>query len=350
MIIHVLINITLVISLIYLFYRFLYRFKKSVLEHPVTRVALLTMLAVVLTIFTVEIDGYIISMYFVPLLLISLVRQPFLFFISYGLVILTAWLTDVLYVEIIIIFLVAYTLSRGLNYKLNFSKFINMTLSHSLFIFIYFGIIYFVFSEISLMTIAAAIIVAHLTMFVTTVILNDINIIARILNRYEQDEYTDHLTQLGNVKALDRDVERWMHSKNHITMYLIDIDGFSAYNEHYGYRTGDSIIRQMVEALKNTSPQGALLFRNGGEEFTMLIPELSLDKSVRLADGIRKNIEKHQFHINEKEQISLTITIGIGYHSKSLNTNKSTLFKDANDMLHAAKKQGQNQIMFSPLS
>lgn len=349
MIIHVLINITLIISLIYLFYRLLYRVKRSILKHPYSRVALLTLLALVLTVFTIDIDGYTISMFFVPLLLISLVKHPFLFSLSYGLVILLQWFTDIFYLETIIIFLVSYAISTWVNYSLNFSKFINMTVSHSLFIIMYFGIIYFVLPSVPLMTIVLAILVSHLIMFVTTVILNDINIIARILNRYEQDEYTDHLTQLGNVKALDRDVERWMHSKNHITMYLIDIDGFGTYNEHYGYRTGDQIIRQMVDALNNTSPQGALLFRNGGEEFTMLIPELSLDKSVRLADGIRKNIEKHQFYINEEEQISLTITIGIGYHSKSLDTNKATLFKDAGDMLHAAKKQGQNQIMFSPL-
>lgn len=349
MLIHILTNITLVISIIYLFYRFFYKFKRSILRHAYTRVALLTLLAVTLTIFTVDIDGYIISMYFVPLLLISLVRHPFLFTLSYGLVILVQWLTNIFHLETIIIFLVAYAVSTWVNYSLNMSKFINMTVSHSLFIFMYFGIIYLVFPGLPLMMIVAAILVAHLIMFVTTVILNDITIIARILNRYEQDEYTDHLTQLGNIKALDRDVERWMNSKNHITMYLIDIDGFGTYNEHYGYRAGDAIIRQMVDALKNTSPQGSLLFRNGGEEFTMLIPELSLDKSVRLADGIRKSIEKHRFYINDEEQISLTITIGIGYHSKSLDTNKNTLFKDAGDMLHAAKKQGQNQIMFSPL-
>lgn len=349
MFLDVLINLTLVISIIYFYYRAIYRFNKSFVEHDRTQAILLAILALVLAYIMIDVNGFGISMFFVPLLLISIFKHPVIFSLTLLGVFMMKWIEGIFYWEMIVIFIVAHAIALLADHFQNFSRFVNSTISHSLFIFIYFIGIYVAFEVISLSTVFIAIIISHIIAFLTTIILNDINFIAKLIKRYEQDEYTDQLTQLGNSKALDRDVERWIASKNHLTMYLIDIDGFSTYNENYGYRTGDAIIRQMVDALKNISPQGSLLFRNGGEEFTILIPELSFDKSVRLADGIRKNIENHLFYIDDDEQISLTVTIGIGYHSKSLETDKTTLFKDAGDMLHRAKKQGQNQIMFSPL-
>lgn len=349
MFLDVLLNLTLVISIIYFYYRAIYRFNPSYVEHDCTQAILLAILALILAYLMIDINGFNMSMFFVPLLLISIFKHPIIFTLTLSLVFVMKWIEGIFYWEMIAIFLVAYVVSLLIDRSHNFSRFLNSTISHSLFIFIYFIGIYVAFEAISLSTMIIAIVISHIITFLTTIILNDINFIAKFVKRYEQDEYTDPLTHLGNSKALDRDVEKWIASKNHLTMYLIDIDGFSTYNENYGYRTGDAIIRQMVDALKNVSPQGSLLFRNGGEEFTMLIPELSFDKSVRLADGVRKSIENHQFYIDEDEQISLTISIGIGYHSKSLETDKTTLFKDAGDMLHRAKKQGQNQIMFSPL-
>lgn len=349
MILDVLMNLTIVVSIIYLYYRIIYKLNKSYVEHSQTQAILLAILALVLAYLMVDINGFYISMFFVPLLLISIDRHPIIFILTVSGVFLMKWGEGIFYWEMLAIFVGAYVIASIVDRIQNFSKFVNSTISHSLFILIYFISIYFVFDAISISTTIIAITISHVISFLTTITLNDINFIAKFLKRYELDEYTDHLTQLGNVKALDRDVEKWVQTKNHVTMYLIDIDGFSTYNENYGYHTGDYIIRQMVDALKNTSPQGAQLYRNGGEEFTLLIPELSFDKSVRLADGVRKNIANHMFYINEEEQISLTITIGIGYHSKSLKTDKTTLFKDAGDMLHRAKKQGQNQIMFSPI-
>lgn len=349
MIIDVLINITLVISIIYLYYRTIYRINKSFVESERTRAILLSILALVLSYLTVDIQNVSISMFFVPLLLIPIIRQPVVFTLTIIGAFLIQWYAGIFHWEMILIVLGAYIVATLVNHFQNFSRFVNSTISHSLFIVLYFATLYLVFDTITFSITLFAIVISHVIAFITTITLNDIHSISRFIKRYEQDEYIDQLTQVGNIKALDRDVEKWLLNKNHITMYLIDIDAFTTYNENYGYRTGDYIIRQMADALKNAAPQGALLFRNSGEEFTMLIPELSFDKSVRLADGIRKNIENHRFYINEEEQISLTVSIGMGYHSKTLNTDKTTLFKDSGDMLHRAKKQGQNQIMFSPL-
>ena len=79
----------------------------------------------------------------------------------------------------------------------------------------------------------------------------------------------------------------------------------------------------------------------------MIIPDISFDRTVRLGEAIRNAVENTNFHVGENEVIKLTVSVGIGF--KTPETTRRQLFKDADNMLHAAKKMGQNQVMFSPV-
>lgn len=88
-------------------------------------------------------------------------------------------------------------------------------------------------------------------------------------------------------------------------------------------------------------------FRNGGEEFSVVIRNYSLDQSVKLAENIRTGVEKSSFHLPNKEVIKLSVSIGVGYLSQDDHKSQRKVFKDADDMVHVAKNEGRNQVMFN---
>lgn len=81
------------------------------------------------------------------------------------------------------------------------------------------------------------------------------------------------------------------------------------------------------------------IFRNGGEEFSIVIFDYSLDRSVKLAENIRMAVEKSSFHLPNKEVIKLSVSIGVGYLSQDEYKSQRKVFKDADDMVHVAKKK-----------
>lgn len=77
--------------------------------------------------------------------------------------------------------------------------------------------------------------------------------------------------------------------------------------------------------------------------------DCSLDECVKLAESIRKAVEKSNFHLPDKIVIKLSVSIGVGYMTSESHKSQRKLFKDADDMLHVAKNEGRNQVMFSPI-
>lgn len=70
---------------------------------------------------------------------------------------------------------------------------------------------------------------------------------------------------------------------------------------------------------------------------------------MKLAENIRMAVEKSSFHLPNKEVIKLSVSIGVGYLSPDEYKSQRKVFKDADDMVHVAKKEGRNQVMFNPI-
>lgn len=174
-----------------------------------------------------------------------------------------------------------------------------------------------------------------------------------LVTRYENEDKYDYLTGLGNVKEFDRHlnhVSQIAEDKNEsLALLLIDIDGFKDVNDTYSHKSGDAVLKQMSQLLKNYVPKQFQIFRNGGEEFSVVIRNYSLDQSVKLAENIRTGVEKSSFHLPNKEVIKLSVSIGVGYLSQDDHKSQRKVFKDADDMVHVAKNEGRNQVMFNPI-
>ena len=174
-----------------------------------------------------------------------------------------------------------------------------------------------------------------------------------LVNRYENEDKYDYLTGLGNVKEFDRHLNQISkYTETHhesLGLLLIDIDGFKDVNDTYTHQAGDAVLKQMSQLLKNYVPKQFLIFRNGGEEFSVVINDYTLDQSVKLAENIRQGVEKSSFHLPNKEVIKLSVSIGVGYLTQNDRKSQRRVFKDADDMVHVAKSEGRNKVMFNPI-
>ncbi|WP_251943283.1 diguanylate cyclase [Staphylococcus sp. Marseille-Q5304] len=174
-----------------------------------------------------------------------------------------------------------------------------------------------------------------------------------LVNRYENEDRLDYLTGLGNVKEFDRHLNEVtkIAEDNHesLGLLLIDIDGFKEVNDSYTHNAGDAVLRQMAQLLKNYVPQQFSIYRNGGEEFSIVLNNYSLDQCVKLGESIREGVSQSTFHLPNNDVIKLSVSIGVGYITQEDHKSQRTVFKIADDMLHMAKNEGRNKVMFNPI-
>ncbi|WP_298942739.1 GGDEF domain-containing protein [uncultured Psychromonas sp.] len=126
------------------------------------------------------------------------------------------------------------------------------------------------------------------------------------------------------------------------TILMLDIDHFKVINDIYGHALGDKAIIETVSVIKQTIRQQDSLFRLGGEEFAIILPETSLISSKKLAERIRISIEKIEIP-TDLGNIKYTISIGVAAFSPKDESITATL-KNADEALYRAKSLGRNRV------
>lgn len=348
MFIDFLLNIALIISGIYLFYRIQFFEEKKIVETGLFQTLLMTTLAILTMLVPFSTADGEIALYFIPLLLlgaynsfiyglVSAVIVFFFYFYIFELSLGPFIVFSILY----LIFLMAAPFFQ----KITHTKLVIVNL---IFTSLYAIVINQLFYNISFMTGVILLVATSVIIFTAHIMYEDINQIYQLNKRIDDDEFIDHLTQLGNVKSLDRLVDEHFENDESLSLLLIDIDNFKRYNDKHSYDSGDKIIKQLASLLQNYVPTGGQLFRNSGEEFAMVIPNINFDKTVRLGEAIRNSVEYSKFHINEIDTVDVTVSVGVGYKEAALAT-KRDLVKEAESALFEAKKLGQNRVMFAPI-
>lgn len=95
-------------------------------------------------------------------------------------------------------------------------------------------------------------------------------------------------------------------------LIIIDIDNFKQVNDSYGHITGDLVIQAVAESLKESVRTSDLLVRYGGDEFLVLIENISLATALRIAEKIRKSVAKSDvFQPENFERVQVSISAGV---------------------------------------
>lgn len=157
---------------------------------------------------------------------------------------------------------------------------------------------------------------------------------------------TDFLTQLPNRRFYERrlqeNISTAKRNNSYLSLLMIDIDNFKAYNDKYGHDDGDLALLHVASCIKNSLQRDTdLVARFGGEEFIVLLPSTDSINAMRIAEQIRVNIE--QLDIEHKLSEKGIVTVSIGLEAlKGESLEKISLFKHADLALYFAKNTGKN--------
>ncbi|MCP2606268.1 diguanylate cyclase [Candidatus Aminicenantes bacterium AC-708-I09] len=160
--------------------------------------------------------------------------------------------------------------------------------------------------------------------------------------------YQDYLTGLPNRLLLnDRLNMTLAHAKRKglkFVLMFLDIDQFKDINDLFGHRIGDLLLKEIANRLKKTLRKSDTIARMGGDEFVILLPEITYKKDVeKISEKILKIIQEP--YIIENYRLYITTSIGIAFYPKD-GKDIDTLMKNADFAMYQAKIKGKNNYQF----
>ncbi|MEG1500940.1 MAG: diguanylate cyclase [Clostridiales bacterium] len=179
----------------------------------------------------------------------------------------------------------------------------------------------------------------------------------KLLNaKLNQLSITDALSNLYNRRFFDNSLpEYWQYCVNNqypFAILILDIDNFKIFNDTYGHRAGDNCLKAVSQGIEKTlaseNERYFAVCRYGGEEFAVILANMSQDKVFAKAEEIRNNIADLQ--MENKLAIAcpyLTISIGIAWDLADPNSNPQQFVEKADQALYIAKSTGRNKTIIS---
>ena len=162
--------------------------------------------------------------------------------------------------------------------------------------------------------------------------------------------FADGLTGIANRRhfdvAMEKEHRRAKRGASPLSLLMIDIDHFKAYNDHYGHQKGDQCLIQVAAALAALLKRPCdLMARYGGEEFAMILPETGVEQATLMAEAIRARTGElaipHERNSGELRRI--TVSIGIATQQVDAPVGIEALIGAADRALYLAKRNGRNR-------
>jgi diguanylate cyclase (GGDEF)-like protein len=179
---------------------------------------------------------------------------------------------------------------------------------------------------------------------------NKLEVIKQINYIYTRTKYlsiTDELTGLSNRRCFENSYEkeflRAVRYKNKLTLVMYDIDHFKHINDTYGHPCGDYILKEISNAALQTFRKTDTVFRFGGEEFVVILPETDINQAKIPLERFRKTVETLNLSY-QNQQINVTVSIGACQYNEEISSKEEFLQK-TDDALYEAKNLGRNKTV-----
>jgi len=156
---------------------------------------------------------------------------------------------------------------------------------------------------------------------------------------------TDPLTGLWNYRylreSLRREVERASRFGRMLTVLVLDLDHFKDVNDKYGHAAGDTVLGEFARRIRIGLREVDVAFRQGGEEFVVLLPETDAYGGVIVAERLGAVVRERLVPIEGRGAIPVTVSIG-GAVFPEHGANAQQVLEAADDALYAAKNAGRD--------
>lgn len=158
---------------------------------------------------------------------------------------------------------------------------------------------------------------------------------------------TDALTGVFNRRQFDMqmayELQRCQRSGRKLSLIMFDIDHFKQFNDRHGHQAGDQVLVVISQLAKEIIRTTDLLFRYGGEEFTIILPETDLCGALLLTDKLRQQIEQTKVEYEGHFLAGITASFGVAGYTP-LMREPAHLLHAVDEALYFAKNSGRNCI------
>jgi diguanylate cyclase len=176
----------------------------------------------------------------------------------------------------------------------------------------------------------------------------EIKTLRRDLESVRRDALTDPLTGIANRKLFDQRLREAcagaLETGGETCLVLLDIDHFKAFNDRYGHRVGDEVLKLVAKQMRDQVKGRDTPARYGGEEFALILPETSLVNAAKLADRIREALSGHTLTSRRSAMRYGRITLSAGVAAYRYGEPLEQLLQRADRALYRAKDQGRNRV------
>ncbi|MGO4210461.1 diguanylate cyclase [Terriglobus sp. 2YAB30_2] len=166
-------------------------------------------------------------------------------------------------------------------------------------------------------------------------------------NKLEAQSVRDSLTGLFNRHfmeiALDRELARAARRKNMLAVFMVDVDHFKTFNDRYSHATGDSVLKKVAKVIGASIRTEDVACRYGGEEFTIIVPDTTIEAAQERAERLRVAVEALPAALENGLHTHVTISIGISIFPNHA-TSPDHLLRRADEALYRAKHEGRNCV------
>lgn len=165
---------------------------------------------------------------------------------------------------------------------------------------------------------------------------------------YKDLSNRDELTKISNYRhfnyVLQLEIDRQQRYRRPLTLLIIDIDDFKKCNDAHGHLSGDLVLVNVASLLTSQVRSCDFVARYGGDEFTIILPEISEKEALAVCRRIMKTISGYEFQSFEKKAIGpLSVTIGIASFPNHAGMGRE-LIEKADQAMYSGKRAGKNCI------
>jgi len=157
----------------------------------------------------------------------------------------------------------------------------------------------------------------------------------------------DPLTGLYNLRflteSMKREIARSARQNDTLSVVLMDIDHFKVFNDTYGHKAGDEVLRALGEMLSTQTRAGDIACRYGGEEFMVIMPSAHTEEAFKRAEQWREAFESTKV-ANKGELLSATVSAGVATFPNHGSTDDE-IWRAADNALYEAKSAGRNRVV-----
>jgi diguanylate cyclase len=177
----------------------------------------------------------------------------------------------------------------------------------------------------------------------------EISTLRETLECVRVEALTDAVTGLANRKHFDemliKGIDQATIHRSQLTLIMADIDHFKHFNDTYGHLTGDQVLRLVGMTLRDRVKRKATLARFGGEEFGIILPDVTLETAFEVAETVRKSVMSRELVKRSTGESLGRVTISVGVASVKVGDTAATFLERSDHCMLTAKRMGRNQTV-----